>query len=62
MPEWNFQGVIQGKNGSTERKIYSYCVPTGEIDLQNISVGSIIKRTLNFRVNGGVRTQGKMKQ
>lgn len=62
MPEWNFQGVIQGKNGSTERKIYNYCVPTGEIDLQNVSVGSIIKRTLTFRANGGVRTQGKMKQ
>lgn len=62
MPEWNFQGVIKGKNGSTERKIYNYCVPTGEIDLQNVSVGSIIKRTLTFHANGGVRTQGKMNQ
>ena len=62
MPEWNFQGVIKGKNGSTERKIYNYCVPTGEIDLQNVSVGSIINRTLTFHANGGVRTQGKMNQ
>lgn len=62
MPEWNFQGAVRGKNGSTERKIYNYCVPSGDIDLQNVTVGSIIKRTLNFHVNGGVKTQGKMKQ
>lgn len=60
MPEWNFQGVVKGKNGSTQRMIYSYCVPTGQIDVQNISVGSIIKRTFNFAVNGGIRKQGSL--
>lgn len=60
MPEWNFQGVVKGKNGSTQRMIYNYCVPTGQIDIQNISVGGIIKRTFNFAVNGGVRQQGKL--
>lgn len=37
MPSWNFQGVIKGRNGSEERLVYNDCVPSGNIDLQNVT-------------------------
>lgn len=51
MPVWNFQGSLLGRNGSEERMTYYECVPSGQIDLQNISVGDVIKRSWNFFVN-----------
>jgi len=51
MPSWNFQGVVQGRNGSEQRLIYRHCVPSGTIDLQNVSVGDIIKRAWSLYVN-----------
>ena len=50
-PDWTFQGVVYGRNGSTQRMNYRGCVPDGSIDLQNISVGDIIKRAWNMTVN-----------
>lgn len=49
--EWTFQGVIKGRNGSEERVIYRDCVPSGNIDFQNISPGDIIKRQWSLFVN-----------
>ena len=60
-PNWKFQGVLKGSNGSEQRYIYPNCVPSGNIDLQNISVGSIVKRQWSLFVNGGVKQQGKLK-
>ena len=37
MPYWNFQGVLTGRNGSEQRVVYSECVPSGQVDLQNIT-------------------------
>lgn len=51
MPSWNFQGVVNGRNGSQQRMIYRQCVPSGTIDLQNLSVGDIIKRAWSLFVN-----------
>ncbi len=51
MPSWNFQGLLKGRNGSEQRMNYRSCVPTGTIDLQNLTVGDIIKRAWNFAVN-----------
>lgn len=51
MPSWNFQGSLLGRNDSEERVIYRECVPSGQIDLQNVSVGDVIKRSWNFFVN-----------
>ena len=48
---WTFQGVLKGRDGSEERLIYRDCVPSGNIDLQNMQVGDIIKRAWNFTVN-----------
>lgn len=61
IPEWNFQGVLKGSNGSQQRYIYNNCVPSGNIDLQNIAVGSIVKRQWSLFVNGDVKPQGKLK-
>jgi translation elongation factor P/translation initiation factor 5A len=61
MPSWNFQGVIRGRNGSEERLVYNDCVPSGDIDLQNVSVGDLIKRQWNMFVNGSIKQQGKLK-
>ncbi len=51
MPAWNFQGVVKGRNNSEQRMIYRQCVPSGAIDLQNLSVGDIIKRAWSLFVN-----------
>lgn len=61
MPEWNFQGKIKGRNGSEERIVYNYCVPSGNIDLQNITIGDLIKRQWSLFVNGNIDLQGKLK-
>ena len=51
MPNWNFQGSLLGLNGSEKRVTYYECVPSGQIDIQNISVGDVIKRNWNLFVN-----------
>ena len=51
MPYWNFQGVLIGRNGSEQRVVYSECVPSGQVDLQNITTGDVVKRAWNFAVN-----------
>jgi len=52
MPVLNFQGVTQSPyNGSEERIVYRDCVPDGTIDLQNLSVGDIYKRSTNWFCN-----------
>lgn len=51
MPNWNFQGSLLGLNGSEERVTYRECVPSGQIDIQNITVGDVIKRKWGFFVN-----------
>lgn len=51
MPVWDFQGSLLGRNGSEERVVYRECIPSGQVDLQNIAVGDVIKRSWNFFVN-----------
>lgn len=51
MPVWDFQGSLLGRNDSEERMVYRECIPSGQIDLQNVSVGDVIKRNWNFFVN-----------
>lgn len=61
LPEWNCQGCITGRNGSVERMVYPNCVPAGDIDLQNVTVGDTIKRAWSLTVNGKAKLQGKLK-
>lgn len=51
MPVWHFQGTLLGRNESEERVIYRECIPSGQIDIQNVGVGEVIKRNWNFFVN-----------
>lgn len=51
MPVWDFQGALLGRNGSEQRVIYRDCIPSGQVDIQNVSVGDVIKRNWNFFVN-----------
>lgn len=51
MPSWNFQGVVKGRGNSEQRMIYRQCVPSGAIDLQNLTVGDLIKRAWSLFVN-----------
>lgn len=51
LPMWNFQGLVRGRNGSEQRMNYRSCIPTGDLDLQNLSVGEKYIRNWNFTVN-----------
>lgn len=51
MPRWNFQGSLLGRNNSEERVVYKDCIPSGQVDIQNVAVGDVIKRAWNFFVN-----------
>ncbi len=51
MPSWSFQGTLLGRNDSEERVVYRDCVPSGQVDIQNVTVGDVIKRSWNFFVN-----------
>lgn len=51
MPVWNFQGSLLGRNGSDERMTYYECIPSGQVDLQNVAVGDVVKRNWSFHVN-----------
>lgn len=51
MPVWNFQGSLLGRNNSEERLTYYECIPSGQVDLQNVAVGDVVKRAWNFHVN-----------
>lgn len=60
MPSWDFQGTLLGRNGSEERIIYRECVPSGQVDLQNVAVGDVIKRNWNFFVNRPPKLQASL--
>lgn len=51
-PQLTFQGVMVGLNGSEERVVYRECIPSGDIDLQNIGEGDVVKRNWSLFVNG----------
>ncbi|MBQ9347991.1 MAG: hypothetical protein IJT94_11760 [Oscillibacter sp.] len=51
LPLWNFQGMVRGRNGSEQRINYRSCIPTGDLDLQNLNVGEKIMRNWSLTVN-----------
>lgn len=51
-PQFVFQGVLMGLNGSEERVVYRECIPSGDIDLQNVANGDAIKRNWSLFCNG----------
>jgi len=52
MPEWNYRGMTRSPyNDSEEQVVYRACVPDGTIDIQNMVVGELYKRSWSFIVN-----------
>lgn len=51
MPRWKFQGTLLGENDSEQRVVYNDCIMSGQVDIQNVTVGDTIKRAWNFFVN-----------
>ncbi len=52
MPCWTFRGMMRSPyNGSEEQVIYRDCVPDGNIDIQNMTIGELYKRPWSFIVN-----------
>lgn len=50
-PTWNFQSTIFGYDGSESRYVFYDCIPSGQLDLHNFTIGDIIKRTWNLHCN-----------
>ena len=50
-PNWQLSSVLKGYDGSEERIVYYDCVPSGQWDLHNITVGDIVKRNWSLHVN-----------
>jgi len=52
MPDWSFKGTLHGRDeNEMETVIYKKCIPSGQIDIQNITTGEVVKRNWNFAVN-----------
>ena len=52
MPVFNFRGYIRSPyNGKEEQVVYRDCVPDGNIDIQNMTIGELYKRPWSFIVN-----------
>ena len=51
-PDWSVQGVLLGDGENNEERVkYSKCVPSGTIDIQNLTVGDVIKRNMSMHCN-----------
>jgi len=65
LPKWNFVGVLNEDGytdeGKAQRIVYSNCVPDGEIDLQNITPGELVKRSWTFSCNSAPCLQDSLK-
>ena len=60
-PNWKLQGVVKGINGSEERLIYPNCVPSGNIDLQNVCSRKHCKTSVVPVREWRSKTAGKIK-
>lgn len=50
-PQWNFRGSLLGTNDTEQSITYRDVIPSGQVDLQNIQVGQVVKRAWNMQVN-----------
>ena len=52
VPTFDFRGTLDRKyDGQTQELTYGNCVPDGAFDLQNLTPGEVIKRSMSYRVN-----------
>jgi hypothetical protein len=50
-PTFSIVGKLRRRDGQAQRIVYRWCLPDGELDLQNLKPGEIIKRSWSFRCN-----------
>lgn len=62
LPDWSFSGIVKGDNGSEQRMVYRNCVPNGDIDLQNVTPGELIKRAWSFQCNAMPELQSGLRR
>ena len=52
VPTFDFRGTLDRKyDAQTQELTYGNCVPDGAFDLQNLTPGEVIKRSMSYRVN-----------
>lgn len=50
-PSWNLKSTLNGYDGSEEVIVFRSCIPTGNWDVHNLSIGDIIKRSVQLACN-----------
>jgi len=50
-PTFNIVGKLRRRDNQAQRVVYRWCMPDGELDLQNLKPGEIVKRSWTFRCN-----------
>lgn len=52
VPTFDFRGTLDRQYDNKSQELtYQYCVPDGALDIQNLTPGEVIKRSMSFRVN-----------
>lgn len=51
MPTFDFQGVVERRDGQEQRILFNNCTPDGELDIMNLTPGEIVKRVQTYRIN-----------
>lgn len=52
VPSFDFQGKLtRSYDGQISRQVFRNCIPTGNVDLMNVTPGQIITRPWTFAVN-----------
>ena len=50
-PHWTLISVLHGYDDSEERVVFRDCVPTGNLDLYNLTAGDVLKRAWQMHCN-----------
>ena len=61
MPVWDFQGSLMGRNGSEERGIYRECLLSGDVTIQDLQTGDVLKRNWSLHCNAVPTLQSRLK-
>lgn len=59
-PVMDLDGVIVGRNNSEERVTYRECLFDGDNDIQNVSTGDVLKRSLSLWCNGNIEQSSQL--
>lgn len=49
--EFDFQTLLEARNGKDQRILIRHCIPDGDVDLINIVPGEIVQHAWTFRCN-----------